>query len=136
MARPGDQDYWLGPMDESVALPCLGVGDVVEFKSELPGGMRLERGGLLPLTLEQYLKLLDWTARQKRAGKRGVVPADVAPILDRLGLTSDAWLNVTGDFGERYSYAAGTASSMAEFAKKVGRRWLRGTRHSRDAFGR
>jgi hypothetical protein len=32
----------------------------------------------------QYLDLLDWTGRQHAMGKRGAIPASLAPILERL----------------------------------------------------
>jgi hypothetical protein len=134
-ARPGDADYWLSPVDETVALPCLGLdGGSVEFKRDVEPGTRLERPGFLPLTIEQYLWLLDWTARQKREGKRGQLPAEVAPILERMGLTPEKWLELTLEFGNWYQYAAGTAERMEEYAKEIGKRWFRGTRHSRQTF--
>lgn len=40
--------------------------------------------GIVALGLDDYLKLLDWTGRQVVAGKRGAIPADLAPILERL----------------------------------------------------
>lgn len=134
-ARPGDADYWLSPVDETVALPCLGLdGGSVEFKPDVEPGTRLERPGFLPLTIEQYLWLLDWTARQKREGKRGQLPAEVAPILERMGLTPEKWLELTLEFGNWFQYAAGTAERMEEYAKEIGKRWFRGTRHSRNTF--
>ena len=47
---------------------------------------RASNKGLLPMSLEKYLELLDWTGRQVREGKRGAIPASLAPILDRLGI--------------------------------------------------
>jgi hypothetical protein len=36
------------------------------------------------MTLEEYLQVLDWTGREIRADKRGAIPADLQPILERL----------------------------------------------------
>jgi len=48
--------------------------------------------GILSLSLDEYLKLLDWTGRKVIAGKRGSIPADAAPILDRLQINESGWL--------------------------------------------
>jgi hypothetical protein len=41
------------------------------------------------MSFAEYLKLLDWTGRQLRADKSGLIPSDLAPILERLKI-SDA----------------------------------------------
>jgi hypothetical protein len=135
-ARPGDADYWLSPIDESVALACLGPEECgAEFRKNAPKGMRFERVGWLPMTLDQYLELLDWTGRQVRRDKKGSIPADAPPILERLGVKPDDWCEVTTQFGDWYKYAAGTAERMNDHAKKIGRRPFKGTRESRRIFG-
>jgi hypothetical protein len=40
------------------------------------------------LTLAEYLQLLDWTGRQLKPGKRGAIPKNSPPILDRLNLSA------------------------------------------------
>ena len=37
----------------------------------------------------KYLTLLEWTGRQLRAGKRGAIPGQIAPILERLGVIGE-----------------------------------------------
>ncbi len=48
------------------------------------GAPRVSEKGFLPMTLEEYLQLLDWMGREIRADKRGAIPADLQPILERL----------------------------------------------------
>ena len=48
--------------------------------------------GLLPLTLQSYLELLDWTGRELRAGTHGVIPQSLESILDRLQVSAESWL--------------------------------------------
>ncbi len=43
-----------------------------------------QNGGL------DYLKLLDWTGRQFRTDKRGVIPAGCTPILNLLDYSEEA----------------------------------------------
>ncbi|WP_042012107.1 transposase [Aeromonas fluvialis] len=46
----------------------------------------------LPYAFADYLMLVDWTGRSIRADKRGYIPAQLAPILQRLGLDAEQWL--------------------------------------------
>lgn len=55
-------------------------------------------GLLLNMSVEDYLALLDWTARQPVAGKRGTTPANAPAILERLGLEPDVWCELVRDF--------------------------------------
>jgi hypothetical protein len=54
---------------------------------------RVSNKGFLPMTVDQYLSLLDTVGRVVREGKRGFIPADLPPILRRLGLEPQSWLN-------------------------------------------
>jgi len=86
------------------------------------------------LKLEQYLELLDWTGRQTRPDKRGQIPAELLPILERLRLSSETWVETVLNFGRWFRLAAGRVDSLAAEAARRGRRWLQGVSHSRAAF--
>ena len=88
------------------------------------------------MSMEQYLRLLDWTGRQIRGDKRGSIPMDIAPLLERLGVDVEGWCELAKNFRRLFSYAAGVASRMEEFAEEIGQRWFRSTRNSRRIFGR
>ncbi len=64
--------------------------------------------------------LLDWTARQPVAGKRGATPADTPPILESLGLEADVWCELVRDFDTLFSLVAGRPAAMDE-ARTLGR---------------
>ena len=51
------------------------------------------------MKLDDYLRTLDWTGRQVRSDKRGTIPKDVSPILRRLGVAGDCWIDCVKDFG-------------------------------------
>ena len=72
-----------------------------------PAGVRCSDKGFLAMSVLDYVALLDWTARQAAAGKRGVTPADAPPILERLGLSAAGWCELVRDFGRLFSTAAG-----------------------------
>ncbi len=56
--------------------------------------------------------LLDWTGRELRRDKRGAIPDDLAPILDRLGVDRSKWVHTVRDFGRMFEQAAGRARSL------------------------
>ena len=55
---------------------------------------RASNRGFLPITLDEYLELLDWTGRQVRADKRGAIPDNLLPILRQLQVNADAWIDI------------------------------------------
>ncbi len=46
------------------------------------------------MTLAEYSTLLDWTGRQKRSDKRGKIPDDLQPILERIGIEGSMWCDL------------------------------------------
>ena len=59
---------------------------------------RASNQGFLPLRWSEYLRLLDWTGRQARREKRGRIPAELAPILERLQIAGESWLDMVFNF--------------------------------------
>jgi len=70
-------------------------------------GKRASDKGFLAMSLEDYLQLLDWTARAVAPGKRGSTPASAPPILQRLGLDASSWCELVSDFGKLFCTVAG-----------------------------
>ena len=62
---------------------------------------RASNKGCVFMSLAQYLQLLDWTGRQLKPGKRGAIPRNAPPILDRLNLSAEVWLHAVEHFGKR-----------------------------------
>jgi hypothetical protein len=52
---------------------------------------RVSNEGFLPLTRDQYLSLLDVLGRVVRPGKRGSIPPELPPILERLRIEPCRW---------------------------------------------
>jgi len=118
------RDGWLSPVELQ--------GEAVAESRPAEG--RASDKGFLPLNLDQYLELLDWTGRQARPDKRGQIPAELLPILQRLRLSSETWVETVLNFGRWFRLAAGRVDSLAAEAARRGRRWLQGVSHSRAAF--
>ena len=97
-------------------------------------GHRISDDSGLPVHIDQYLKLLDWTGRQIRKGRRGAIPAELADIMTRLDIEPSLWVEAMENFGEMFRRVAGSAASIAEQAKRVGRHWFQGVNNARQFF--
>lgn len=108
---------WLSPVEIDQRLDPVGP-DLDD------GGRRASVKGFLPLSLLEYLQLLDWTGRQLRAQSRGAIPEELSPILQRLGLDSEGWVALVSRFGRIFKRAAGSVAQLAAEASRRGQRWL------------
>ena len=76
------------------------------------------------ITLDDYLTLVDTTGRIVCEGKRGAIPASLAPILERLRLDLDGWLDLMAHGGHLGHGAIGALASRAREALRRGARWI------------
>jgi hypothetical protein len=68
--------------------------------------------GYLPMSVLDYIELLDWTARQSRSDKRWRTAADVPPVVMRLGLSAQAWCELVDRFGCLFHHVAGCPETI------------------------
>ena len=80
----------------------------------------------LPFHFSDYLELVDWTGRAIREDKRGFIPADVPPILSRLGVEAENWIETVRHFRRHFYDFVGPADILAQHSQALGRSWLRG----------
>ena len=106
------RESWLSPvyLDERKA-----AGPMVSSTC-----LRASDKGFLPIKLAGYLDLLDWTGRSIAAGKRGKIPEDCQPILDRIGLGADVWCELVENFGKLFGRFAGRKESLSKSAQSSG----------------
>ena len=97
----------------------MGMGNAI-------GSPRASDKGFLPMTLEEYLALVDWTGRELRADKRGAIPAELLPILERLQIQPESWLDVIVNYDAKFRTAVGRVAAIRREALRRGRRWLQG----------
>ncbi len=95
---------------------------------------RASNTGCLALTFAEYLQLVDWTGREIRADKRGAISKGIAPILERLSVTSEGWLKLVTEFSRLFRRSAGTPASLGEDAAKRGHKRREGISNSRAVF--
>ncbi len=63
-----------------------------------------------------------------------MIPDPLAPILERLGLKGDGWLETVRHFGRWFKRAAGRRDSLVALATRSGRQWFQGQRAAAIAF--
>jgi REP element-mobilizing transposase RayT len=86
------------------------------------GNPREEMPKGLPFRLEDYLELVDWTARILREDKRGAIPAHLPPILVRLQIDPRYWLYMTRHFENRFKGLVGAAYTLKTACETLGYR--------------
>ena len=111
--RPESEALWLCPIDTEGSSPIRGI---------------------LPMTRDEYLSLIDWTGRQVRADKPGAIPDHLAPILDRLAINQSRWVGTVNSYGSLFHRVAGQVESIVAAARQAGKRWLAGLAAGRRAF--
>ena len=143
-------------LDDAAVLTCMsyvdlnpiraGIADNLESSSHTSALLRINRIkasthaakdrlspvnssellAFLPISTEDYLDLIDWTARLTRPDKQGKIDAIEPPILRKLGLSHSQWHQQMLGTETRYWRAIGSAQSLIEKAAAIGQRWLKG----------
>lgn len=70
--------------------------------------------GFLPISLPDYLNLVDWTGRHLIKSGSASIPANLTPILERTGIPPCHWLHVVHNFGRLFHRIAGAPHSIKE----------------------
>jgi len=98
------------------------------------GGAREGGPEGLPFHLVDYLELVNWTGRAVREDKRGAIAEDLPPILERIGITRAAWLELAEDFETTFCTWIGQAEHVERACQRNRQRWARGIRACRRLF--
>jgi len=73
----------------------------------------------IPYNLTDYLDLVDSTGRSILANKKGFMPEDLPPILNRLGLDEATWLDELYQFKFQGRKAIGTVLQLKTFVDNI-----------------
>jgi len=124
------------PANEEKAQEAGPTQDIPTPSGLMPfsGAEQMEKAKGIPFTYVDYLQLTDWTGRAVLEDKRGAIPGDMAPILERLGLDPDAWLDTIRHYGQRYYRVVGTEERIRCFSVTLGQRWLRGLNAAQQMY--
>jgi REP element-mobilizing transposase RayT len=80
----------------------------------------------IPFSLGDYCALVDVTGRAIVANKKGYIPEELPPILQRLNLNTDTWLDELNQFKTKGHTAVGTVQQLKDFCKSVSNKWRTG----------
>jgi REP element-mobilizing transposase RayT len=116
-SRRRSKSGWMSPLEINETSDPVGP-DVSSC------GRRASLKGFLSMPLSKYLELLDWTGRQLHSGKRGTIPSDLSPILQRLGLDANGWCDLVQKFGKLFKRAAGSAERLSAEADRRGQAYM------------
>lgn len=74
----------------------------------------------LPFHLKDYLNLVDWSGKIIREDKRGCITNSLPPILDRLDIDPETWINLVTKFESRFKGLVGAKENLKRAAKILG----------------
>jgi len=89
---------------------------------------------LLALREEDYLKLRDWTGRCFVHGKQGALPEGMPPLLEKMELDVEQWVESVRRYGGLFHRVAGKLTTLRRKAHELGQHWLVGVRACRCVF--
>jgi REP element-mobilizing transposase RayT len=80
----------------------------------------------IPFELNEYIALVDWSGRAILYNKRGSISESTPPILYRLGINENDWLNHIHYFERQFPTVAGSIDKLRILAENTSRRWIKG----------
>jgi hypothetical protein len=80
----------------------------------------------IPFKLDDYLQLVDWTGRLLRDNKRGAIPDNLPPILDRLNIEAKHWLSSCQHFETQFKSFAGNQGKIKTLLQKLNKKSCHG----------
>ena len=88
----------------------------------------------LPIQRDDYFKLVEWTGRCIKEGKKGRIPSHLAPILQRLEINEAQWVDGVEHYGSRFYSVVGVLRRVMDETIEQGVCWFRGQKAARLLF--
>jgi hypothetical protein len=123
------EDGW---MAELTLRPECKEDEEWAYKSRT--GRRASDLGVLPISLDSYLELLKWTARELQSGERQTIPKHLESILERMEIDHEQWLDTIADYQQAFCHVVGSPKSLNEAAGRMNAQFLKGATASRRAY--
>ena len=111
-------EYWKNKAN--AANPEASQGFQPESLLPFVGNYRQSMPHGLAFNLIDYIELVYWTGRAVRDDKRGAIPENVSPILQRLDISPKHWIELSTNFESRFKGIAGSVESVKQWCSKLG----------------
>ena len=98
------------------------------------GDYQQEQADGINFSLADYLQLVDYSGRAILENKRGYIDGHLSPILTRLGIDQQAWLENITQFEKQFNLAVGTVEKLQAFAGQLKQKWLKGKASSQRLY--
>ena len=89
----------------------------------------------LPFKLDDYIELVDWSGRIIREDKRGFIPNNLPPILERLKMEPKYFLFSSQHFESKFKGIVGTYFAMKNLCAHFGYQRIPTIKRCKEAFG-
>jgi len=101
---------------------------LVAFQSKLQSQSNTQsfRDSFIPIKFSEYLILLDWTGRQHKKGRRGVIRSTTPDIIARLGYTPGQWRKLVNPQVNWKQRALGSVNKLRTYCDQMEQRWIWG----------
>ena len=85
----------------------------------------------IPFAYQDYLELVDWSGRAVHPTKRGAIPPNIPPILQRLGFDGEAFIRYGHRLLKEFGSAVGKPASLISLCQHREAKFLRGINTAR-----
>ncbi len=83
------------------------------------------------ISTHEYVELTDWTGRQQRSDKKGLIAGPPPECLAMFTKDLTLWARMTTELEQGFGAAVGQPHALRQFAERTGRRWVRGAATAR-----
>ena len=109
----------------------VAIGKLMPFGDQAPE----DPTSSIPYDLRDYLDLVDWSGRALIEGKRGSIPENLPPILERLKIDPENYIRfVTRAEQSRFGNFIGPIDAMRTLADRFGKSFLKGQTAAAQLF--
>jgi len=82
----------------------------------------------VPVQIFLYLTLVEWTGKSIQTPGKASIPANLAPIFERLNINQVHWLTQVQTFASSRCRVIGCLHQVQQHLEKLGQKWLQGVK--------
>ena len=110
------------------------TGSISKQLLQFQGNASKDKVSGIPFASKDYIELVEWTGRLIHPNKRGSISKDKPPILKRLKISEEEWLELSQNFEDNFSVWVGNSQSLENLTANHNMRHTAGSRRCRQAF--